>query len=290
MDPGFSVNGSQFVKQNKARANEQMFEEKVSAYLRSTDRTPPGNREIKQSVELLFAQKITLPTFCKKVLNSTNSNDLAMVSDLAEKFGMSAVKEEHPQQVKSGKSVPIPAEKNEKLEESKSREPASSSAINIVQTTVKAQVLLELIVKLIKQGNPKEALEKLGTNGDVLEKMLTMLSGTSQLAAADTKSMLLFFHGVLSNSPFFNNNILAEIKKKYDQLRKKAKGIFDAEELNDEFDDIFLSDDAKKFIRSFSALKYSIAEKEEDISSEVKDAYHALLARMGINEDAEDGM
>lgn len=282
MDAGFHLNSAPQIKPSQLnRSNEQQFEEKLTSYVKSSARSTASLPEVKQTVSQLIAQKITLTFFCKTLFNTINSADIKQIAAFADKYQVAILKEDASS---PGKLSALDAKaQNKEMMATQARQNSamSPSRGDFAQNQVKDQLLAQTVVSFIKQGNVKESLELLDNKTHLLTRVIDTFGNPIQLSPSDLKALVSFLQALLNSPAAFPPEVMAEIKKKYEKYKKFLSESNDIEE---ELDASTLSNEAKAFIKSFSALKHTY-EDTDDVSDEMADAYSALLAKLGIEEE-----
>lgn len=288
MSPDFRVNQNQPMQQKDPAKNlDQKLESKLSEYAKSTSRSLPEGKEVQQSINQLKNQTMTLKTFVKNLLNSTNTNDLNNVETMTRELGLEVARDTLPQAPKQAKRGGMMQGKGATQSKSESTMPDMGRNISIIQTSATAELASTAVIKLVKEGNGKQAATTLNSaKGEVLGKVLSSFSSLGQLNQIQIRALVTLLENVVANEGHFPPEMMEEVRKKLKKGKKALGEVDDAADI-DEADVDGLSAEAKSFVRDLKSLTKQIGELPGEMPSDLADAYSSLLAKLGV-EDQED--
>ncbi|OGI09478.1 MAG: hypothetical protein A2Y40_05520 [Candidatus Margulisbacteria bacterium GWF2_35_9] len=273
------------LNKNPLKPVDQQLEEKITDYLKSSSRSVHNPTEFKTSVALLNSKGMDVKSFCKQILNSTNTNDLNAITNILKQTGQ-LENEPIPQESQTKQNLIMQNQTNANIPKSTINEnPNLLDQLKIVQTSATDQLLAGEIISLIKKGSIQEALTKTNGSDVIIDKTLSLLKKTNMLNQQQIQSIIAFINGVLANFPSLNPSIMESLKEKLDKLKKELEHIEKSEE---SIDEKHLSESAEAFVEPFMDLIDNLHQHEGNMPKDVANALSELLQKIEDTGD-DDG-
>ncbi len=273
-----NINSKININNTSSKSVELKMEEKVVDYLKSSGIAP--SNDLSKGINQLKNNQLTVKDFCKNILNSTNSNDIKAVANIAQTLNVSVILDKpiSNKTVATGNS-PLPSS-TQLANKEISQNATFMNNISIVHTLPKDQVIAGKISQMLLGGKGKEAFNLCENKAETVMNTLDTLPKNLAFSSSQIQSVLVFTNSAM-NSVLANNPVVMEkLKKEYDKFKKMLDEL---EELDGDLST--LSPEAADFLDSLQDLMKKMKNWEGDKPKDLEESFNEL---MGVLEMAEN--